>query len=259
MTSLPLSICVVLYRAQEVSERFAVELRQSLAPFSDFEILFYDNSPTNELQSIAGEDCYIHDPSNPGFSYANNQLILMARHKSILLLNPDIFGLNPTFWTSLTPELLKDRVLFIKLLNADGSHQDCVGQPVGLSRALRRQPSYADVVSPTPIGAGIMAFMLTTRAVFAKVGLLDCDYPLYGEDMDWSHRANRHGIPVIYDPRFSLTHLGGASAGDRWSRSQSLIRKYRADGIFIHKHTRGAHALALKMLNSLKILQARLR
>lgn len=259
MTSLSLSICVVLYRARETSERFVAELRRSLAPFTNHELLFYDNSPSDELRSLAGTDEYIHDPSNPGFSYANNQLILRARNPAILLLNPDVFGLTPSFWEQLQPEMAKDRVLFIKLLNADGSHQDCVGSPVGLRRALSPRLDYAGMTEPVAVGAGIMAFMLTTRSVFARVGLLDCDYPLYGEDMDWSHRANRHGIPVIYDPRFRLTHLGGASAGDRWSRSQSLARKYRADDIFIDKHARGARWLALRLLNRIKLLRARLR
>ena len=258
MTSLSLSICVVLYRAQEISERFVTELRRSLSSFSDVELLFYDNSPTDELRVLAEDDDYTHDPSNPGFSYANNQLILRARHKAILLLNPDIFGLTPSFWEQLRPELAKERVLFIKLLNADGTHQDCVGEPVGLNRALRRQPDYASMAEPVAVGAGIMAFMLTTRAVFARVGLLDCDYPLYGEDMDWSYRANQHGVPVIYDPRFRLTHLGGASAEDRWSRAQSLARKYRADDIFIDKHARGARWLVLRLLNQAKLLRARL-
>lgn len=257
MTSLPISICVVFFKAREVSERFVSELRDSLASFSNVELLFYDNSPTDELRALAGNDDYTHDPSNPGFSYANNQLILRARHKAILLLNPDIFGLTPSFWERLKSQLAEDRVLFIKLLNADGTHQDCVGSPVGLGRALRRQPDYASMIEPTTVGAGIMAFMLTTRAVFAKVGLLDCDYPLYGEDMDWSHRANLHGVPVIYDPRFSLTHLGGASASGRWSRAQSSARKYRADSIFIDKHARGARWLTLRLLNQVKLLRAR--
>lgn len=56
---------------------------------------------------------------------------------------------------------------------------------------------------------GIMAFMLTSKKVLAHVGLLDCDYPLYAEDMDWCYRAKRLGYSIIYNPSLVLTHTGG--------------------------------------------------
>lgn len=258
MTSLPLSICVVLYRSEDVTSRFLTEIRQSLEGFFDYELLFYDNSPTNSMATLFAGERYTHDPTNPGFSYANNQLILSASHNNILLLNPDVFGLTVEFWHHLRRLLDQDRVTFARLLNADGSYQDCVGEPVSLGRAFGRRSRYDTLTEASRISAGIMAFMLTTKAVFAKVGLLDCDYPLYGEDMDWSYRACRHGVELWYDPSLVLTHLGGASALDRWSRGQSLARKYRADEIFINKHARGLRWLALRLLNRVKLARARL-
>lgn len=252
--SLDLSICVVLYRSTDLSRRFAQELVASLASFSGWEVLFYDNSPTDELADLRAFGAYTHDPRNRGFSFANNQMILTAKYFNIALINPDVFGFAPEFWDELRQKALNmNDVRFIKLLNEDGSHQDCVGEITSLSRIWRRHPDYAEATKVQPIGMGIMAFMLTTREVIARVGLLDCDYPLYAEDMDWCHRAHLSGIPVIYDPRMRLTHLGGASASDRWSRSQSLRKKYLAERIFIDKHRRGLGWLSLRMLNWLKL------
>lgn len=259
MTSLPLSICVVLYRSEDVTARFLMGIKRSLGSFSDYELLFYDNSPTDRMAALFAGENYIHDAANPGFSYANNRLILGARNDDILLLNPDVFGFTAEFWHHLLLRLGQDQVTFAKLLNADGSHQDCVGEPVGLTRAFGHRPRYDTLTAASRVGAGIMAFMLTTKAVFAKVGLLDCDYPLYGEDMDWSYRAGRHGVKLWYDPLLVLTHLGGASAQDRWSRTQTLTRKYRADDIFIDKHARGPRWLALRLLNRIKLAKARLK
>ncbi|MFZ3484841.1 glycosyltransferase family 2 protein [Sphingomonas sp. 3-13AW] len=251
--SLNLTICVVLYRSAEISRRFAGEISASLQGYSDWEIIFYDNSPTDELADLATFGTYRHDPRNLGFSFANNQAILSARYTNIALINPDVFGFSADFWDRLARQALgRSDVRFVKLLNEDGSHQDCVGEVSSLSRAWRSPVDYASLTTEQPIGMGIMAFMLTTREIFARVGLLDCDYPLYAEDMDWCFRANRSGIAVLYDPTFVLTHLGGASANDRWATYQSLRRKYAAEQVFIDKHYRGLEWLGMRALNKIK-------
>lgn len=249
---LDISICVVLYKSQDVSRSFAEKLASSLIGFSGYEILFYDNSPDDALKDLVAYGTYFHDAGNHGFSYANNQLILQARHRNILLLNPDVFGFTLDFWERLHRTNRIGQVRFARLLNADGSFQDCIGEATSLARAVKKRPDYAAIRSPVRIGMGIMAFMLTDRSVFARVGLLDCDYPLYAEDMDWCYRANRHGVPVIYDPSLELTHLGSASSDDRWSRKQSLRRKYQAERVFIDKHSGGLGWIALRLLNWFK-------
>lgn len=262
---LNLSICVVLYRARAGTERFHSELLQSLAAHHGWELLYYDNSPTDELRaplSIHPPGCrvsYVHDPRNLGFSYANNELILAASERRILLLNPDVYGFTPAHWDLIGSLDTSSCARFARLLNEDGSFQDCVGDVSSLRRALSPRRAHERTREAVQVGMGIMAFMLADRSVFARVGLLDCDYPLYAEDMDWCHRARLHGMPPIYDPRIELTHTGGASAGDRWSRRASLLRKYKAEGIFIDKHYRGIGWGVMRMLNQVKRLRTRWR
>lgn len=253
--SLNLTICVVLYRSAEVSRRFARELVSSLEDFNDWEVVFYDNSPTNELADLAAFGSYRHDPENQGFSFANNQAILAAQYDNIALINPDVFGFAPFFWERLAHEALgRPEVRFVKLLNEDGSHQDCVGEVSSLGRAWRPRRNYAGMTTEQSVGMGIMAFMLTTNEVLARVGLLDCEYPLYAEDMDWCFRASKAGILIRYDPTLVLTHIGGTSAKDRWSHRQSMQKKYAAERIFIDKHYRGLHWMTLRVLNRIKLL-----
>lgn len=259
MQVLGLSICVVLYESVETTGRFHAALLASLAHCSDFELLYYDNSPGTSLaDTFKADDTpalrYWHDPRNLGFAFANNQLILRARYDRVLLLNPDVFGFDAAFWKHLAATPVDGDARFVRLLNADGSFQDCVGEPARLSRIWQRRPDYAAMTTPTVVGMGIMAFMLTDKSVFARVGLLDAGYPLYAEDMDWCHRATVAGCRIVFDPRFVLTHVGGASAADRWSRTASLKRKYLAERLFIDKHCRGLHWLAMQALNRLKIL-----
>lgn len=252
--ALELTICVVLYKSSALSRRFVEEIRQSLASYSEWELIFFDNSPTDELSDLKAFGTYLHDPRNLGFSYGNNQAILRARYPNIALVNPDVFGFTPAFWDAVRGRAFgKAEVRFARLVNEDGSFQDCVGRVAGPARALSPRRDYARISAEVPIEMGIMAFMMTSRDVFARVGLLDCDYPLYAEDMDWCYRAGRAGVAVLYDPELELTHLGGASASDRWSRKESLKRKYAAEEIFIDKHFRGFHWLAARALQRLKL------
>ncbi|UCH36068.1 MAG: glycosyltransferase family 2 protein [Armatimonadota bacterium] len=259
MPSLTLTLCVVVYESVEVTQRFHQALTASLAGFEDVEVLYYDNSPSDTLarwfaDRLGPSMQYTHDPRNLGFSYANNQLILRARHERILLLNPDVFGFSPTLWQSIASRPTAGTARFARLLNADGSFQDCVGELAGLGRALRPRRDFASVREPIEVGMGIMAFMLTEKSVFAEVGLLDCEYPLYAEDMDWCLRAKRAGVKVVYDPGIELIHVGAASASQRWGQAATLRRKYRAERIFIDKHTRGLEWLAMRLLNAAKLV-----
>ena len=256
--SLPISICVVLYESVEVSQRFHDALMASLEDFDGYEVLYYDNSTSDALEQWFSSRpdprvSYCHDPRNLGFSYGNNQLILRAQHERILLLNPDVFGLNAATWHDIASKPTDGQARFARLLNADGSFQDCVGEISSLSRVFRKRPDYAAIRQPTEVGMGIMAFMLTEKSVFAKVGLLDCGYPLYAEDMDWCFRASQAGMRVLYDPAIELTHLGGASAQERWARGTGLRRKYAAERIFIDKHMHGLNWAAMRLLNALKV------
>lgn len=259
MTLLRLTICVVLYESVEVTKRFHRALLDSLETCDDYEILYFDNSASDTLEEWFAERKsesihYEHDSRNLGFSFANNNLILRARHERILLLNPDVFGFTAGFWSRLASLASAGEARFARLLNEDGSFQDCVGEPSSLRRILQRGSNYAAISTPTDVGMGIMAFMLTDKSVFARVGLLDCSYPLYGEDMDWCFRARRSGIRIIYDPSLVLTHIGGASARDRWNKLRSLRKKYLAERVFIDKHFRGFAWFAMRLLNALKII-----
>lgn len=259
MEALRLSICVVLYESVDVTRRFHMELMESLRDFDSVELLYYDNSASDALaqwfgaQALPGFVSYQHDSRNLGFSFANNQLILRARHERILLLNPDVFGLNGGLWRRIAAMQTAETARFVRLLNADGSFQDCIGDVASLRRASARRPDYAALHEETEVGMGIMAFMLCDKDVFASVGLLDCDYPLYAEDMDWCYRARQRGVRVLYDPMIELTHLGGASANGRWAAAQSLRRKYMAERIFIDKHYRGLYWLSMRLLNASKL------
>lgn len=257
--NIDLSILVVTYNCETFIQRFHRELLTSLAGHTGWEVMYFDNSPNQQtaalLRGFEGTHEVYGDARNLGFSFGNNRLLEKARKKYILLLNPDVFDFTPEFWETLTTRADPDSVRFIKLLNQDGSFQDCIGEVSSFSRAFGRSIDYSSVEQPIEVGMGIMAFMLASRKVFDRVGLLDESYPLYAEDMDWCYRATQAGVRIIYDPILSLTHVGGASATTRWGARASRRRKYEAERIFINSHYIGFHRVAMLGLNSVKMLR----
>ncbi len=242
-----LSIIIVTYNCESFIERFLNELQLSLVEFLDYELLIADNNSTDNtikiINSIQGSDTQLTVlNSNLGFSKANNLLIKESKYENILLLNPDVFGFTANLWSKLFSLWDKKDPLFIRLLNEDLSFQDCVGDIAGPHRILKRLLKPVDfsiMKEPVEVGMGIMAFMLTTRAIFNEVGLLSEDYHMYSEDMDWCYRAKLKGYKIIFDPRIELIHIGGASAKTSATSKKTAFIKYNSQKKFIKMHYKG--------------------
>ena len=265
MERLNLSIIIVTYNCAAFIKEMLKELVSSLIDFLDYEILIMDNNSSDDthlLLQVYNRQASIFDSkSNLGFAKANNILIQKAKYDNILLLNPDVFGFSPTFWNNLFAEWDYINPMFIKLLNKDGSFQDCIGEVVSFQRILSRfhGSSYGELNKITEVGMGIMAFMITTKSSFKNVGLISEDYYMYSEDMDWCYRAKLKGYKVLYDPKIHLTHIGGASASTVWKISSTALRKYQSERIFIRKYYHGLYKFSLLFINHIKSLLCKLR
>ena len=55
------------------------------------------------------------------------------------------------------------------------------------------------------------AFLLIKKNVLNKIGLLDEDFFMYGEDIDLSYRIQKHGYKNFYIPTTSIIHYKGES------------------------------------------------
>lgn len=256
LDSLKLTICVVTYESINMVKEFHSLLIDSLNNLSDWEVLYFDNSKSTDVldffNSRSDNNVFQRDERNLGFSYGNNRLIINSKYENILLLNPDVFGLTKDFFIKLKGYYNRQSVLFIKLLNLDGSFQDCIGTYSSLNRAFSKRMDYSKIEIYSEIDMGIMAFMLTSKNVISHVGLLDCDYPLYAEDMDWCYRAKKMGYNIMYTPDLSLTHIGGASSKSKWKQKDVNRRKLSAEKIFIIKHYNKFYKYTMLLLNGFK-------
>lgn len=265
MKKLDLSIVIVTYNCSAFIEKMLDELELSLSNFLNYEVLILDNNSSDDtivcLRKYDKHFDIFDSKLNYGFAKANNILIQKAKYENILLLNPDVFGFSSYFWNDLFKEWDRINPMFIKLLNKDGSFQDCVGEIVSFKRIFSRfnNIAYDKLSHITEVGMGIMAFMITSKSSFDEIGLISEDYYMYSEDMDWCYRAKLCGYRILYNPNLQLTHIGGASSSTIWRDKVTLQKKYYSERIFIRKYYNGIYKCVLLGMNYLKCGLCRMR
>ncbi len=225
----------------------------------------------------------IESPVNGGFSYANN-LGLKAygfcdtgsSHPSsksssprapryALLLNPDT--VLPPEGLAMVLEFMEEHpdagVAGPKLVLEDGSldlacrrsfptPQVAVYRMAGLSKLFPHHPrfgrynlTYLDPDQVAEVDSVVGAFMLVRREAIQKAGLLDEDFFMYGEDLDWAYRITQAGWKVYYNPAVTVLHVKRAAS--RHSR-RAAREFYRAMRIFYDKHYANSTPLWLHYL-----------
>lgn len=259
-----LSIVVVTWNCAPFIGRFVAELEASLQGVEAFEVLILDNASSDGTADLLDSMLptgfrLVRSEENLGFARGNNALIRQARFDRIALLNPDVFDYPEGFWDNVEVARVREGadVAFVKLRNADGSFQDCIGDFPSASRALDsfrgKTRDFSALAVPTRVDVGIMAFLLTTKEVFDEVGLIDEDFHMYCEDVEWCWRAAQAGKKVVYLPELSLTHVGGASASMRWNETAKRRVKLRSEVLFIKKHYEGWMRLSALVVTGIKL------
>ena len=228
-----------------------------------FEVCVVDNASTDgSAEMVATEYPQVHliaNSENVGYPRANNQGLRALGFPSptaprfALLLNPD---------TELPPGALPDMVAFMdarpdagvagpRLVLPDGSLDLACRRSfptpavsfyrmVGLSRLFPRSRrfgrynlTYLDPLQEAEVDSVVGAFMMVRAEAITQVGLMDEQFFMYGEDLDWAYRIKQAGWKVYYNPAVQVLHVKRA-ASRHSSRAQ--IEFYRAMDIFYRKH-----------------------
>ena len=173
-------------------------------------------------------------PRNGGFAYGNNEAIRPALASSappdyVLLLNPDTL-VRPGAIRALL-DFMQDNpkvgIAGSRLEHPDGKAQrsafrfpGALGErDAGLRVSVVSHLLKRFVVAPPAPAESCRvdwvagASMMIRRAVFDSVGLLDENYFMYYEEVDFCRRAARAGWPCWYVPASRVVHLVGQSSG----------------------------------------------
>lgn len=259
-----ISIIIVSYNTRELLKNCINSIYMTY-PEKDLEILVVDNASSDGSPTMLKENfrdvILIESKENLGFAKANNIAIKKAKGDYILLLNPDTI-------------ITKNSI--IKCINYMDKHRDVgilgckVVMPDGkLDLACRRSfptPSvsfyrmtglsklcpknklfgqynltYLDENETYEVDSIVGAFMLTRSEIIDQVGILDEDYFMYGEDIDWCYRIKQEGWKVMYYHEAVIYHYKGASGG---KKNPKIIREfYRAMHLFYKKHYKSEYAI----------------
>ena len=109
----------------------------------------------------------------------------------------------------------------------------------------RYNMTFADPGQELEVDAVVGACMIVRGDAIAQAGLLDEDFFMYGEDLDWAWRIKAAGWKVYYQPQVVVQHVKRAAS--RQSRRASHEFQ-RAMLIFYRKHYRRSTPLWLHSL-----------
>jgi GT2 family glycosyltransferase len=84
-------------------------------------------------------------------------------------------------------------------------------------------------------------YLLVRRAVTARIGLLDENFFLYGEETDWCRRCAKAGWKLMFAPVGCITHFGSGSSRRLNHRRDLLL----SQGTVRLHHKHGGHLPAL--------------
>ena len=252
-----LSISIVNYDGKDYLKECLDSIYSSNSRI-DFEIIVVDNGSSDGSVEMVKEKfpsvILIENSKNEGFVKANNKGIQASRGRYVLSLNND---------TVILGNALDTLVKFMdnhpdvgacgpKVLNSDGTiqHQCKRGFPTisstlsyffGLHKIFPKSKvfghylmTYLNPDEVNEVDALSGACLMVRREVIERVGLLDEDYVMYGDDLDWCYRIKKAGWKIYYVPQAKIIHYGGRSS--RKSPYKSIKWFYRAAAIFYKKH-----------------------
>ncbi|MFN2188019.1 MAG: glycosyltransferase family 2 protein, partial [Candidatus Promineifilaceae bacterium] len=167
---------------------------------------------------------------NVGFPKGNNLGIERALGDFVLLLNPDteILGDALLVMRDFLSENHDVGIVGPLLLNSDGSTQSSRRRfptvMTGVFESTWLQPlaprslmdSYyakdMDDHNQADVDWLVGACLMTRQEVIDQVGLLDEDYFMYSEELDWCRRVKEGGWRIVYFPKAEVLHHVGKSS-----------------------------------------------
>jgi GT2 family glycosyltransferase len=252
-----LSIVILNWNTRDLL-RALLSTARNCQPAVSCEWIVVDNASTDGSPAMVAEEFpeirLIRRETNGGFSVGCNTGLRAASGRYLLLLNSD---------TEIHPGSLETMVEFLdghpdvgavgpKLLNPDGSVQASCRTFPGFHTALFHRKSLLtrlfpgnrysraylmadlDRTEPSEVDWVIGAAMMVRSEVIEQVGLLDEDFFMYAEDVDWCWRMRQKGWRILYLPSATLLHHYEKSAARIPLRTN--LARHRSMWRFYHKH-----------------------
>jgi O-antigen biosynthesis protein len=252
-----LSIIIVNYNVKHFLKQCLLSVVKATKNL-EVEIFVIDNnsidSSVEMVQTEFPNVNIIANKENTGFSKANNQAMELSSGEYVLLLNPDTIVEEDTF--SLCLNFMDKHSdaggLGVKMIDGEGRFlpESKRGLPTpsvafykifGFSALFPKSKIFAkyhlgflskEKNHEIEILSG--AFMMMRKKVLDKIGFLDENFFMYGEDIDLSYRILLAGYKNYYFSDTSIIHYKGEST--KKSSVNYVFVFYNAMIIFAKKH-----------------------
>jgi O-antigen biosynthesis protein len=271
---LDLSIIIVNYNVKEFLQNLIHSIHKAAKNLT-YEIIVVDNASDDGSVEFIREKFpeinLIANNENLGFSKANNIGLTVSKGKYLLLLNPDTLVREDTFTTMINFfENNPDAGLAgCKILNPDGTLQLACRRSfpgpwtsfckvTGLSNLFpkskifaRYNLSYLDENQTYEVDAISGSFMMFPRKVYEKIGGLDEQFFMYGEDLDFCYRIQKAGFKVFYVHSTQIIHYKGEST--KRSSLDETKHFYNAMHLFVKKHLASSFMVELILRSAIAV------
>lgn len=249
------SIVIVNYKTKELTWKCIQSVIDHTNDVS-YEIIVVDNDSNDEsvnmLQKLHKENKInlIISDTNLGFAGGNNLGIKIAKGKYVLLLNSDT-EVSSDAISRMSDWMDKHDNVGIAtcaLHGADGVLQSPGGSFPSLAKVfswmtIEDLPFVDKLIRPfhaksfltdTPVQFDWVTgtFFLIRSEVLDEIGVLDEDFFMYTEEVDYCYRARKSGWEIFYVPLWHIIHYGKASSSNEFA----LLHEFKGIKLFYKKH-----------------------
>lgn len=249
-----------------------------------FEVFVVDNGSTDASAEMVERQfphaTLLRNRDNVGFAKASNQAMRLGRGRHTLLLNSDMVlqGQALRRMVEFMEQYPEAGVVGCHLTNQEGILElSCRSFPTPsvavflnypLGRILPPERTFRgyllsdwDHASIREVDWVTGACLLARRESIKDVGLLDEDYFMFAEDLDWCYRMKLSKWKVFYLPSATGVHVKGASYRNETGSAPMRLEAHRSMMRFFNKHCRRratllfrAFGLVAAVLQMLKVV-----
>lgn len=250
------SVVIVVWNAKKYVVECLESLRKYCGDVCD-EVIIVDNASTDGSPELVAERFpefkLICNSENLGFAKANNIGIAQSSGSYVCLVNSDVefvedcitplvgyLSTNPQVgmvgpkMLAATGEVARSTMRFPTIWNY-------FSRALGLDIAFKGSRWFGGLLmsdfdhrATTPVEVLNGWFVLVRRSSMDRVGLLDPQFFMYGEDVDWCYRFRQAGEGVVFFAEAGAVHYGGGSSSHAPLRF--YLELYRATWQYWRKH-----------------------
>ena len=248
------SLVIVVWNAKRYVQECLESLREHCQDVYD-EVIVVDNASTDGSPELIAETFpefrLIRNSENLGFAKANNIGIAQCSGDYVCLVNSDV---------KFTGDCLSPMLQYLsenpgvgmvgpKMLGRNGKvwrstmrfptvwNQFC--RALGLDVAFKHSQLFGgylmsdfDHETTTPVEVLNGWFVLVRRSALDRVGLLDPQFFMYGEDVDWCYRFHEAGEKIIFFAESEAIHYGD----ECWSKVLVGWKNWKDEGLTQHRN-----------------------